>query len=88
MPPGETLEWLTRDDAECAERPRCPTDKYYARLGVYETTETSVEIESLPEASDSEERHDVTVVLLDQSGVRIGEISYYIAFEIDQEDPS
>lgn len=88
MPPGETLAWLARKDTECAERPGCPGPKYLARQGVYETTLTSLRLKELPIASDTKEHHDVTVVLLDEDGRRIGEISYYTAFETDQEDPS
>lgn len=88
MPPGETLAWFARNDTVCAERPGCPGPKYLARQGVYETTLTNLRLKGLPLESATKEHHDVTVVLLDEDGRRIGEISYYTAFETDQEDPS
>jgi len=86
VPPGKPLSWLARHDTECASAPRCPDTAYFARLGVYETTDTELTLTTIPEddptSTDETSRHSATIVLLDDQGRRIGEIGYHVDFEL------
>lgn len=93
MPPGEDLESLAEGDLECQENPKCPDRRWFASHGVYYTTATSFEIENLvdsrpeerPEAPD---RHEVTIVLLNGRGERIGETAFSVEFDINRKQVS
>ena len=92
IPPGKTLAWLARKDSACTVKPGCPDAAYLAPLGIYETTETSLELRSLPlDGSTSpgrRDRHHATIILLDHDGKRIGEIAYDVTFDLKQKDGS
>lgn len=88
VPPGKTLDYVARDDSSCQELPNCPSAKYLADKGIYETTKTRLLLRKLPDVDRSAkgfERHYATVILLDSEGRRIGEIAYGIAFETPRE---
>lgn len=84
QPPGHTQEWLVRDDPAC--RPPCPDEAFLAQRDVYSTTQTSFRIDRLPQPSTNAPRrrelHEITVVLLDGSGARIGESGVSVEFEV------
>jgi hypothetical protein len=86
VPPGKPLSWLARNDSECKSKPGCPDAAYLAQLGVYQTTQTSLLLKTIqddsPSSSDKTSRHDATIVLLDDSGNRIGEIAYNVTFDL------
>ena len=92
QPPGEDLEYFARDDIACVRSDKCPNRKYLAQRGIYTTTDTSFTVKNLPPAPGVEldrgepDIHDVTVVLLDGQGRRIGESSWWIPFEIIHKD--
>ena len=92
IPPGKTLAWLARKDSVCTADPRCPDAAYLAPLGIYETTETSLDLQSLPLAGSTSpgrrDRHHATIILLDHDGKRIGEIAYDVTFDLKQKDGS
>lgn len=79
-PPGRTLEWLFRGDDTCAATPGCPDAAYLADRYVFRTTETSLALERLPDIGDGD-FHEVTIVLLDAQGHRIGESGWTVQFE-------
>lgn len=88
-PPGHELEWLLRDDTVCAANPDCPDKEYLAARDIYSTTETSIVIDQVPEPARGERSrqfHEVTVVLLDGTGRRIGESAFSVEFELPRED--
>ncbi|MGH2806758.1 MAG: hypothetical protein ACRDKT_05725 [Actinomycetota bacterium] len=91
QPPGEPLEYFARDDLRCKRTTGCPDEKYLRERGVYTTSETEMTFRLLPIAPGVDlERgdpdfHDVTIVLLNDEGVRIGESGWSITFEIDRE---
>lgn len=87
VPPGETLEYIAKDDLECKNTPGCPDDVYFADRGIYETTSTSLTVKRLPDldAFDGHETHEVTVVLLDGTGRRIGESAWFTQFLYDRD---
>ena len=83
QPPGKPLEWLARDDDSCRASDGCPDQSWYADRDVYPTTDTELTIEQLPAASDDRrELHEVTVVLLDERGRRVGENGWTIEFQV------
>lgn len=88
QPPGEGLEYFSRDDVECRNSKRCLTRDYLAQRGVYTTSDTEITIEQIaPAPGVNVERgerdlHEVTIVLLDAQGRRIGEGSWSTTFEL------
>jgi hypothetical protein len=88
IPPGKALDWLARDDRHCLGTPGCPDRTYFADHGAYSTTETSFTLKNLPDqdAYQGHESHEVTIVLLDGTGHRIGESAWYIDFFYDREE--
>jgi hypothetical protein len=88
IPPGEALSWLARDDRRCLETEGCPDRTYFADRDAYTTSETSFTLRHLPDqdAYQGHERHEVTVVLLDGTGRRIGESAWYVDFLYEREE--
>lgn len=90
QPPGESLDYFGRDDPFCRRQPSCPDEKYLRRLGIHTTTDTEMTFETLPIAPgvdlerDQPDYHDVNIVLLDESGIRIGESAWHIVFEVER----
>lgn len=85
-PPGETVEWVAKDDRSCHPRDGCPSKQYLAERGIFTTTEEQFVLKSLPPPTDDQTRrrefHEVTIVLLDGSGRRIGESAFTSEFEV------
>ena len=85
QPPGKTLDWLARDDDACQSTDGCPDETWFADRDVFPTTETSITIDQLPDRTDDgRERHEVTVVLVDREGRRIGETGWTLEIEVDR----
>ena len=83
QPPGKPLEWLARDDDSCRASDGCPDEEWYALQDVYPTTAQELTIEQLPSRSDDRrELHEITVVLLDEQGRRVGETGWTTEFEV------
>lgn len=88
QPPGEPVAWVARDDPSCRAADGCPDAEYLALRGVFETTDTSITLSQLPQASAesrTRERHTVTIVLLDPEGRRIGESAFPVDFIVDRD---
>jgi hypothetical protein len=83
MPVGKDLRWLARKDSGCKRDPRCPDAAYLADRGIFVTSQPSIRLDVLPAASDGvgDEQHYVNVVLVDGTGHRIGESSWYRPFK-------
>ena len=86
VPPGEPLSWIARDDKPCLRTPGCPDDVYLADRRVRFTEIPSIRFEQLPDlnAYRGHEVHEVTIVLLDGNGERIGESAWYLTFLYDR----
>lgn len=84
--PQRTLESLAEDDPLCEGNPSCPDEAFLANLNVHSTTDTTFEIERLPAPGSAAPRrrefHEVTIVLLNGTGARIGESAFTIQFEV------
>lgn len=85
MKPGQTMRDLMADDQACVTDPKCPDKGYLADRGIYTTTKEELVLRSANPLSPDEsvELHDVTVVLLDSEGRRIGESAWNIQFELE-----
>lgn len=83
QPPGEPLEWHARDDDGCVAARGCPDEEWFERRRIFVTTESSLVIEALARGEDDRrELHEVTIVLLDGQGRRIGESAWDVEFEV------
>lgn len=83
QPPGKTLEWLARNDDSCRAGDGCPGAKWFNERDVFPTSKTSLKIERLPARSDDRrEFHEVTVVLVDRNGRRVGETGWTLEFQV------
>ena len=82
--PGRTLASLADGDAVCKVTPGCPDATYLASHRAFTTTDTAFRIEQLPELTRDRRRegHEVTVVLLDGEGRRIGESAFRVEFHV------
>jgi hypothetical protein len=80
MRPGQSLR-VFGDDA-CKRTRGCPDAHYLAQRRVYVTTEEGLSLDALPSHLDrySGTAHEITVVLLDADGRRIGEAAYTVEF--------
>jgi hypothetical protein len=83
--PGQTLKVVASDDRACQREPTCPDAAYLALRQIYTTTTTSVtlpRVAPLVDNGDKTQLHEVTIVLLDTSGHRIGESAWHITFKM------
>ncbi|MBW3667900.1 MAG: hypothetical protein KY443_01690 [Actinobacteria bacterium] len=89
MKPGKSLLSLVARNDPCRAEDDCPDAEWLAARHVYVTDRTSLRVELLPELRDnnrSKDRHQVTIVLLDETGHRIGESAFTNEFIIDRRD--
>jgi hypothetical protein len=86
VPPGKALSWVAHDDRRCRSTPGCPDATYLADHRTYAATTTSFTLPVLPDLNtySGHELHEVTVVLLDGTGHRIGESAWYVDFYFDR----
>jgi hypothetical protein len=84
QPPGKSLAWVARKDRSCRAGDGCPDAEYLAARNIYSTSDMSITFEQLPRPreKDTKERHNVTIVLLDPQGRRIGESAFYVEFVV------
>lgn len=83
QPPGRTLAWLARNDESCVAAQGCPDEAWFDRHDIHATQDTSFTIAALPaRPGDQREFHEVTVVLLDGRGQRIGESAWAVEFQV------
>jgi hypothetical protein len=87
QPPGKPLAWVARNDRACRASDGCPDAEYLAGRHIYSTSQTSITFAQLPRPSNTnqKERHDVTIVLLDAQGRRIGESAFYVQFTLNRD---
>src|SRR5947199_102530 len=78
-PPGKPLTWLARNDAGCEKKAGCPDSPYLAARDIFTATDTRFVVDQLarpPSSVHRKETHEVTVVLLDGNGRRVGETAF------------
>ena len=83
--PGRTLEDVGNGDPLCEDNPGCPDKAYLEAEGVYTTYEPTVTLELVKALSSKEkiQLHQVTVILLDSEGRRIGEHAWFRQFKLE-----
>lgn len=86
--PGQTLRSLVPENDPCRREPRCPDAAWLADRDVYIVDGTSLRVERLPDRRNTNrasDRHDVTIVLLDSEGRRVGESAFTREFIVHRE---
>lgn len=86
--PGRSVESLLDDDPACSGTEGCP-DGYLERNRIFVTEETSLVLDGIPEGTAKQEGrgyHEVTIVLVDADGVRVGEIAEAVRFRLPGRD--
>lgn len=78
---GQSLRSLFDDDPACASNASCPDAARLAQENIYVTTKEGVRVKFLPlVGAGGPDLHTITIVLLDGSGRRVGESSWYRTF--------
>jgi hypothetical protein len=82
VPPGKPLSWVAHGDKQCAATQGCPDRTYLQDHDTYATNGMSFTLHQLPDlgAYHGHELHEVTIVLLDGRGLRVGESAWYVDF--------
>src|SRR4051794_4186108 len=96
VPPGKTLRAVASGDENCMHTAGCPDQAYLASRSVYTTTHTTftlTELASLnggykPSSQQHKQLHQVTIVLLDTAGRRIGESAWSVEFWLQRSGSS
>lgn len=80
--PGQKLDSLA--DKSCLQTPGCYNAEYLANRNVYTTSSYSFRISEIPQLNSYSkvELHEVTIVLLNSAGQRIGESAWYLDFRL------
>jgi hypothetical protein len=81
-PPGKSLASLLEDDPACQGQQGCP-DGYLERNRIVITTDRTYLMDNVPVGTDRQERrgfHELTIVLVDADGRRIGETAAFARF--------
>lgn len=84
QPPDRAPAWLFRNSTDCSGD-ECASGEYLERRDVYLTTDTELTISHVPPKNDDGRGrfHEATVVLLDESGERVGEGAWSVRFEVE-----
>ena len=86
---GKTLGWLFRGDQACrGDEDLCGSTAFLNQRNVFRTTAKTFTIEQvnkLTGAQSGRELHEVTIVLLDERGERVGEGAWSVQFEVEDE---
>lgn len=85
-PPGQTLHYYFRDRIGCSEPEGCPSIGDLEAIGVWPTTKASLSLPSIRQllggSGQNLDHHEVTIILLDASGRRIGESAFSTEFTV------
>jgi hypothetical protein len=85
--PGQSLRAVAHNDDVCKHTLGCPNEEYLARQNVYPTTGHTLTLPGLPanrrqSRTGARDAHQVTIVLIDAQGRRVGERAYSIEFTV------
>lgn len=91
QPPGEPLAWFAREDETCRPADGCPSAYYFAQRSIYETEAQRHRIVALAPRRDMargrRDHHEVTVVVLDERGRRVGEAAAFVELRVRPSGP-
>jgi hypothetical protein len=85
--PGESLASIAHNDTSCKRTPSCPDATYFTNRQIYTTTRTTYtldHVDNLTGNRETQQLHEVTVILLDSTGHRIAESAWYLDFWLPQ----
>ena len=90
QPSGKTQAWLFRGDDACkgSGKSVCATPEFLAQRNVYRTTSNRFTVTNVARVPDNEGRrefHEVTIVLLDREGRRVGEGAWSVQFQLEED---
>ncbi len=88
QPPGEPVQWFARDDDACRAREGCPDEQYLADRNVFVTADQAFTVDQLRDTATEGRRrelHEVTIVLLDRDGRRVGESAWSVEFQVERD---
>ena len=90
QPSGKQLAWLVRGERGCAGAgaANCAKPDFLAQHEIFQTKATSFRVDQVNRLTGSEagrQFHEVTVVLLDADGTRVGEGAWSVQFEVKQQ---
>jgi hypothetical protein len=80
--PGQAISVLAKSDVRCKPRDGCPDAQWFTIHHIYPTTAQEFVVDSLPTTTKEERDHEVTIVLLDGKGNRIGEAAISVEFKV------
>lgn len=83
IPPDKTLEEYAQEPGSCGNS---ACGKVENLAYVFATEQTGLELAELPAVNEEGdvEKHEVTIVLLDGTGARIGESAFWVRFDFDR----
>lgn len=89
MPPGESLAYFARDDETCRPSEGCPDEAYLAERRIYTTRATTFTVDALADTRPTDrpsapDDHEITIVLLNGKGERIGESAFRRTVIVDR----
>jgi hypothetical protein len=90
QPSGRTLAWPFRGDSGCkgSAAAACGTPDFLAQRNVFRTADTNFTVDQVTRLTGSQAGrplHEVTIVLLDAAGKRVGEGAWSVQFEVKGE---
>jgi hypothetical protein len=88
MRPNHDLRALVPSDDPCRAQRGCPSSEWLRERNIYVTSTTSILVEDLPEersAGRTKDRHELTIILLDDDDRRLGESVFVREFIVDRE---
>lgn len=77
IPVGVELMSLAAGNVDCERAPGCPDGRWFADRGIYITNRTELVLETLADRrpnNDANDWHQVTIVLVNDTGGEVGEI--------------
>ena len=82
--PGQSLQAVVNDDSGCRNNPSCVNPSMLANHQVYVTTRPQLRVPLIGALADHDkiQLHDLTVIILDTSGHRIGEYQWDLEFKM------
>ena len=87
--PGETLASMFSGTDACRSEAECGDASFLAQRNVYTTQLTTLTFDRLPRGSsgDARNRHEITIVLLDRDGRRVGEGAWAVQVDVRTNRP-
>ena len=89
MRPNQSLRSLVPEDDPCRTEPDCPDEQWLEDRNIYVTNASPLRVERLPDERDNDrakDRHELTIILLDETGRRSGESAFVREFIVERED--